>query len=233
MEGRENIILAIETAVQGGSISLLRGAAEFDYWIGADAVSKSAGILEEIKRILEKNRLEKRTIKKIVVSRGPGSYTGVRVGMAIGLGLKRALGCELVGISSLEAMFLILSASGLNRRSEIITAVPVGRNQVCWQDFADGGANINNEPAKSQTSTMSDFLEFCERDEIHCRKTLVLHNKLYLGLLDKFGERWSGQSGRLIDAGENIAGLNGRAEMWFGAGEFLPPIYDHSNKNEL
>ena len=90
----KDLTLSIETAVQGGSISLLQGKTELHNWIGSREVSKSEDVLQEIKNILKRNEIEKEELKKIVVSRGPGSHTGVRIGMAVGIGLRKALNCN-------------------------------------------------------------------------------------------------------------------------------------------
>ncbi len=122
---KKDFILSIETAVQGGSISLLQGVTELGGWVGTREVSKSEDILEETKNILERTGVEKKEIKRIVVSRGPGSYTGVRIGMAVGIGLSKALDCELIGVSALEAMLLANSRESIDSGEEIITAVPI------------------------------------------------------------------------------------------------------------
>ncbi len=51
---RTNILLAIETASAGGSISLLRNNVEIDKWSGASVISKSEDVLDEISALLKK-----------------------------------------------------------------------------------------------------------------------------------------------------------------------------------
>ncbi len=215
--------LSIETAVQGGSIALLKGVSEIDGWIGTREISKSEDILEEIKNILERNNLQKKKIKKIVVSRGPGSYTGVRIGIAVGIGLRKALNCELVGVSTLEAMLLAGKRESINSIEEIITAIPIGRNQICRQNFLSRNQKIINNETQPQLSKIDDFLN--SDSKFQFKKKIILHRKLYLDLQAR-QENWLEENNILIDAGENIAALDGM----LGAGRdgeagVLSPIY--------
>ena len=50
------------------------------------------------------NKIDQRDIGLIAVGTGPGSFTGIRIGVATAKGLSRAIGCPLVGISTLDAL---------------------------------------------------------------------------------------------------------------------------------
>lgn len=67
----------------------------------------------------------------IVVTRGPGSYAGLRVGIAAAQGLGLALGVAVRGIPTLES---VAAASGLAS----LTAIhPAGRGEYAAQDYRD------------------------------------------------------------------------------------------------
>jgi len=218
----KKITLSIETAVQGGSLSLLRGNSELDYQIGARDTLNSEDILDDIKKILERNEVGRKSIKKIVLSRGPGSYTGVRVGMAVGLGLKKALDCEIVGASTLEAMVLAGKMANLDVE-EVITAVPIGRNQICWQNFKIDNLKIVDNQTLPKFSTIAEFLSFYCKSK-HQSKKMILHRKLYLKIREMC-ENQLADTCNIIDAGENIALLIGMAEAKTNGNELLHPIY--------
>ncbi len=223
--GEKEFTLSIDTAVQGGSISLLQGVSEIDGWIGMREISRSEDILEEIKNILERNGLEKRKIKTIVVSRGPGSYTGVRIGMAVGFGLKKALGCELVGVSILEAMLMADKSESDDSVNEIIAAVPIGRNQICRQNFKWHNQKIIDSGTQSQFSTTDDFLNFINKNDLQLKKKIILHRKLYLEFQTNYKNQLK-ENNILIDAGENIAALIGMTgEGQNGQNGILSAIY--------
>jgi tRNA threonylcarbamoyl adenosine modification protein YeaZ len=207
----KGLTLSIETAVQGGSISLLRGIKELDHWIGLKEVSKSEDVLEEIKNILIRNGLKKDELKRIVVSNGPGSHTGVRIGMAVGIGLRKAIDCELTWVYALEAMLSSDKIQRLDGIDEIISAVPFGRNQVCWQCFKlKNQKNINCE-MEPQLSTIENFSDFVRNGKSQNKKKIIMHRKLYSDYRANF-ENVSAENTIIIDAGENIAVLNAMIE---------------------
>lgn len=70
-------------------------------------------------------------LERIAVTVGPGSFTGLRVGIAFAKGLTSALGIPGVGIGTLEA--LAAEASGL-----VFAAIDARREQVYVQPFEDG-----------------------------------------------------------------------------------------------
>lgn len=65
-----------------------------------------------IQHCLSRVRLDQKNLVAIGVCRGPGSYTGIRVGLATGLGYARALGIPVLGVDSLAAAALIAHGSG-------------------------------------------------------------------------------------------------------------------------
>ncbi len=218
-----NFILAIETAVQGGSISLLRGVSVLDCWIGSREVSKSEDILEEINKILKRNDLEKKSIKKIIVSRGPGSYTGARIGIATGYGLKKALGCELFGASVLEALLAYNKEKTIVCEGEVLTAIPIGRDQICRQSFKLDNQGQITSRTQPVYLTIDDFSEFFSEREV--RRKIILHRKLFL----EFQETLKNQLNKniiLIDAGSDVASLMGMMTIEPDAEHtILRPIY--------
>jgi tRNA threonylcarbamoyladenosine biosynthesis protein TsaB len=128
---RKNLTLAIETAILGGSISLLENGDEIDSWLGGTDVSRSEDLLLNISELLAKNLIDLAHIRLIGVSTGPGSYTGIRVGVATALGLKNALNIPCVGIPVLPAIY----SSFPVQSEQTVAAIPIGRGDVCLQFF--------------------------------------------------------------------------------------------------
>jgi len=93
-------ILALESSSDFASLALWRdglviGSREF-----ANQRSLSADLFPALAELLEGSE----PVDRIVVGLGPGSYAGVRIGIAAALGLQSVWGCELVGIASVAAM---------------------------------------------------------------------------------------------------------------------------------
>ena len=58
--------------------------------------------MTEINNIFEALNIKAKDIDKIIVSKGPGSYTGIRIALTIAKTLAMVLGCEIITLSSLE-----------------------------------------------------------------------------------------------------------------------------------
>lgn len=61
-------------------------------------------LLPMIDDLLRLNRIDKRDLGLIAVGSGPGSFTGIRIGIATAKGLARAIGCPLIGVPTLDAL---------------------------------------------------------------------------------------------------------------------------------
>ncbi len=220
----DRITLSLETAVRGGSISLRRGIEELDFWLGQQEVSKSEDILDEIDRILKRNELKKKSIDRIIVSRGPGSYTGVRIGIAIGMGLKKALDCDLLGVSLFEAMLVKSSPGGNVSAGETITAVPFGKRQICLQIYRTDKRGFSMNRTESHLLTNEDFVDFCKASAVKSERKFILHHDIYADLQNLPGIQTFPEN-CLIDAGKNLAGVIGVFGAVFPNYEKLRPIY--------
>lgn len=124
------MILSIETSIKNGSLALLRENGEIDEWSGSGEVSRSVDLIVRIGELLRRNRADKKEIQKILVSRGPGSFTGLRVGISTAKGLSLALGCAVGGISILRAM-----AEPHKNKKRVLSLVSAGRGLFFWQTF--------------------------------------------------------------------------------------------------
>ena len=85
-----------------------------------------------VQEALAASNIDMNGIDGIVVGSGPGSYTGIRIGIALAKGLAMASGCPLVAISSLEAV-----ACEFGAREGVITALAgLGPELVVMSSFA-------------------------------------------------------------------------------------------------
>ncbi len=118
-------ILAIEAAIGGGSLAVLDDRRVLAAWESDSARSASEELLAEIDSLLKRSQISLDQLSMLAVSNGPGSYTGIRIGIATAMGLARALTVPLRGISLAKAI-----ASGQSERS--IVVLPIGRNGYHW-----------------------------------------------------------------------------------------------------
>lgn len=66
----------------------------------------SIGLLPNIQELLSSLGLSAKDLQAVIVGNGPGSYTGVRIGVTVAKTFAWSLGMDLIGVSSLEAMAL-------------------------------------------------------------------------------------------------------------------------------
>jgi tRNA threonylcarbamoyladenosine biosynthesis protein TsaB len=94
----------------------------------------STRLLEMVQEVLAEAGIGVRDLGGIAVLRGPGSFTGLRIGLATTLGLHQALGVAATAIPSLP----VLAASAGERKEIVIAAVDALRGDWSAQAFAAG-----------------------------------------------------------------------------------------------
>lgn len=127
-------ILAIEAAVGGGSVAILKDSHVLANWHSEDNISRSEELLFRFSELLDRAKIGKADLTFIAVSNGPGSYTGIRIGLSTAMGLARSLGIPCRGISVLKAV-----AVASKPESSQTVLLPIGRNGFCWQTFSEAG----------------------------------------------------------------------------------------------
>lgn len=154
------VILSIETAVEGGSLSVLRNEIEIDGWSGTLEISKAEDVLEQTAKLLSENNIERNQIKLISVSKDVGSLTGRKIGLALAKGLTKSLKCGLVEISLLEALLLEVKE---NFEGACVTAAASGRNNIWWQIFRMENDNCFKETSSPQISSKDEFYKIIKQ----------------------------------------------------------------------
>ncbi len=138
-------VLAIDTSNLVMGISVLDEGKVLGEYITNLKKNHSIRVMPAIEEVLKETGVKPAELDRIVVAKGPGSYTGVRIGVTIAKTLAWTLKKELVGISSLE----VLAQSGKYfdgytvplfdaRRTQLFTGL-YGRNdsgefQNLWED---------------------------------------------------------------------------------------------------
>src|SRR5688500_9675850 len=113
MRSNSQVTLAIEAAIAGGSISLIDDSGEIANWIGEACANRTAEeLMPAIDQLLTDHNIKPGDIGQIAASAGPGSFTGIRIGLATALGLKAGWGIPMASESALVAMATEVSVSG-------------------------------------------------------------------------------------------------------------------------
>ena len=124
-------LLHIETAIEGASICLSHNDEVVDFSDHEEPKESAGWIQSGIQNLMQNNNFSLKQLEAISVSNGPGSYTGLRVGLSTAKGLCYALKIPLITISTLKMMAhasLQLPADLIcpmidARRMEVYTAV--------------------------------------------------------------------------------------------------------------
>jgi len=109
---RGPVILAMETATMCGSIGLVadkRCLAEFSLQTGE---THSRRLLAGVDWLLQETGLDWPAIDAVAVSLGPGSFTGLRIGLATAKGFAMAANAKLIGVGTLDGLAAQLYAAG-------------------------------------------------------------------------------------------------------------------------
>lgn len=124
-------VLALDTASPEPAVSLSTEETVFQEPLAPDRRA-SENLLAALERCRERARLPLEAVQRIAVCSGPGSFTGVRVGLATAWGLSRALGIPVEAVSTLEAMAETARAPG---RSRVAAVLDAGRGDVVFARF--------------------------------------------------------------------------------------------------
>ena len=124
-------ILNIDTAVLGASVCLSQNGKPMLLKKNPEPVESAAWVHTAIQQLLQEQGIAMTQLAAVAVSAGPGSYTGLRVGMAAAKGLCYALQRPLLAVNTLEmmAMAALTEPSQLlcpmidARRMEVFTAL--------------------------------------------------------------------------------------------------------------
>jgi tRNA threonylcarbamoyladenosine biosynthesis protein TsaB len=136
------LILAIETATRAGGVAIARGENVLAEVTGDPAISHSANLIEMIQDTLNSVDATLKDVDLFAVAEGPGSFTGLRIGLATVKAFAVHLNRKVIGVSTLAAIAHALGAAG-----EIVSLLPAGRGEVFAQHFSvdDGSVNPADE----------------------------------------------------------------------------------------
>lgn len=135
-------MLLLETAAEVCSVALCRDQELISLRSSSEPRVHASALAVYIDDILYENRITVKDLDAVVVSKGPGSYTGLRIGVATAKGLCYASGVPLISVDTLQSMALNYAMKHPETETDtvIVPMLDARRNEVYT-----GAYSINGE----------------------------------------------------------------------------------------
>lgn len=135
------LVLGLDTSTSTGSIALLSDKGPVGERIFKPGLRHSETLLPTILEMIKEHHLTLEDINLISVGSGPGSFTGLRIGLSLAKGICLVTGAKLVGVSSLQA----IAWSFRGRNLPVCATIDARRNQVYAAIFSDSGERLTDD----------------------------------------------------------------------------------------
>ncbi|MEC1752074.1 tRNA (adenosine(37)-N6)-threonylcarbamoyltransferase complex dimerization subunit type 1 TsaB [Bacillus mojavensis] len=178
-------ILAIDTSNYTLGIALLRDNTVIAEYITYLKKNHSVRAMPAVHSLLNDCDLTPQDLSKIVVAKGPGSYTGVRIGVTIAKTLAWSLNIPISAVSSLEA----LAANGRHFDGLISPIFDARRGQV-YTGLYEYKNGLLEQAVPDQNVMLTDWLEMLkekDRPVLFLGHDTSIHKETILDVLGKKG----------------------------------------------
>jgi tRNA threonylcarbamoyladenosine biosynthesis protein TsaB len=154
------MIICIETATNLCSVALCDDAGVISLRESNDLKSHASMLTVFIDEILKEAGIQARQLDAVAVSKGPGSYTGLRIGVSVAKGIAYAANIPLIGIDTTFSMFY-----GTGRKSTLYCPMlDARRMEVYYAVYNNKGETVKNISAKIITE--DTFIDIPSSEEI-------------------------------------------------------------------
>ena len=120
-------VLAIDTATRYAGLALLDETGVISEQTWRSENNHSVELIPAVARMLSQQKLKAQSLTGIAVATGPGSFTGLRIGMSVAKGLCLALGIPIVGIPTLDIITYAVGDPG----GRVLAVLEAGRGRIC------------------------------------------------------------------------------------------------------
>jgi len=154
-------LLNIETATKNCSVSLAKDGETIALKeLNDGGYSHAEKLHEFIKVVLEKGNISMSDIDAIAVSKGPGSYTGLRIGVSAAKGLCFALNIPLISINTLHSLAQAITI----KEGYIIPLLDARRMEVYSAIFKN---NISVRNVQAEIIDATSFNEYLDKNTVY------------------------------------------------------------------
>jgi len=178
-------ILCIETSTEICSVSISENGCLVDSIIdnpltnGNNIHGQHSKLLALIIReLLERNKIKQSSLSAVAISEGPGSYTGLRIGVSIAKGICFGLNIPLISIKTLK-LIALMAKKNANKEYDLIIPMMDARRMEVYCVVYD---NKLNEIQKTQAMVIDDnsfkqyennIILFCGNGALKCKSLLT------------------------------------------------------------
>jgi len=131
-------ILSIDTSTKYLSAAITEDARPIASVSEKDELKHSAMLIPTIDKLLKKCHLKLKNISAIALSIGPGSFTGLRIGVATCKGINLALGTPIVAVPTLDA----IAYNFINEETELLCPLIDAKKNKIYSSFYGVNGNI-------------------------------------------------------------------------------------------
>lgn len=160
------IVFAFDTAMGACSVACIEDGVERGLHFEPMPRGHAEVLMDRIARVERQSGVSVTEADRLAVTIGPGTFTGVRVGLAAAKAMALATGKPLIGVSTLQA----LAAQAPEGYEAIAVAVDARRGQIYSQIFDGKLVSLRDAGAISAETAASDLAEVLARG----RRTLLM-----------------------------------------------------------
>ncbi|MGE8207105.1 tRNA (adenosine(37)-N6)-threonylcarbamoyltransferase complex dimerization subunit type 1 TsaB [Heyndrickxia sp. NPDC080065] len=177
-------VLAIDTSNYALGIALLDRDKVIGEYITNLKKNHSIRVMPAIQQLMNDCEITPSDLEKIVVAKGPGSYTGVRIGVTIAKTMAWSLGIPLVGISSLALM----AGVGRHFQGSVSPLFDARRGQIYTGLYHYNGSTLETEISDCNILTVewAEKLKRLEKSILFVGNDVELHKDT---LVNTLGDR--------------------------------------------
>jgi tRNA threonylcarbamoyladenosine biosynthesis protein TsaB len=121
------VLVAIDTATRFAGLALFDGETVLSESVWRSHRNQSVELMPQLVRMLDQQRMSEEEICAVAVAIGPGSFTGLRIGLSVGKGLAVAREIPILGVPTLDA----IAFQHAEQRRPIWAAIHAGRGRLC------------------------------------------------------------------------------------------------------
>lgn len=136
-------ILHLETSTKVCSVAISKDGAVHDFTDKFnDTYIHGEALTLMIQDLLLRSKLQLNDLHAISYSAGPGSYTGLRIGLSTAKGLCYALGIPLIGLTTHQILFELSKTNSRREKQNVISMLDARRNEVYLEIFNSQGQTL-------------------------------------------------------------------------------------------